>query len=37
VAFLVWSVGGTCRLSNRPEGAGVMVELALPLESTAAA
>ena len=32
VAFLVWSVGGSCRLNNRSEGPGVTVELALPLE-----
>ena len=31
VAALVWNVGGTCRLYNRQEGAGVVVELILPL------
>jgi len=31
VASLVWGVGGTCRLYNREEGPGVIVELVLPL------
>ncbi len=31
VASLVWSAGGTCRLYNRPDGPGVVVELGLPL------
>ncbi len=31
VASLVWGVGGTCRIYNREEGAGVVVELVLPL------
>jgi CheY-like chemotaxis protein len=31
VAALVWSVGGTCRIHNREEGPGVVVELVLPL------
>jgi two-component system, cell cycle response regulator len=31
VAALVWNVGGTCRLYNRQEGTGVVVELVLPL------
>jgi DNA-binding response OmpR family regulator len=30
VASLIWEVGGTCRLYNRPEGPGVVVELILP-------
>jgi len=30
VATLVGEVGGTCELSNRPEGRGVVVELSLP-------
>ena len=31
VASLVWGVGGTCRIHNREEGPGVVVELVLPL------
>jgi K+-sensing histidine kinase KdpD len=31
VAVLVWGVGGTCRMYNRPQGPGVVVELVLPL------
>jgi signal transduction histidine kinase len=31
VASLVWGVGGTCRIYNREEGLGVVVELVLPL------
>jgi signal transduction histidine kinase len=31
VASLVWGVGGTCRIYNRGEGPGVVVELVLPL------
>jgi signal transduction histidine kinase len=34
VAAFVWSVGGQCRLYNRPTGRGVTVELILPLRST---
>jgi two-component system cell cycle response regulator len=30
VASLVWGVGGTCRLFNREDGPGVVVELVLP-------
>lgn len=30
VAALVWSVGGTCRMYNRDDGPGVVVELTLP-------
>ncbi len=30
VASLVWGVGGSCRLYNRPDGPGVIVELVLP-------
>jgi K+-sensing histidine kinase KdpD len=32
VSTVIWNVGGTCRLSNRETGPGVMVELVLPLE-----
>jgi len=31
VASLVWGVGGACRIYNREEGSGVVVELVLPL------
>ena len=31
VAGLVWNVGGTCRISNRDDWAGVQVELILPV------
>ena len=31
VASMVWSVGGTCRIHNREQGPGVVVELILPL------
>ena len=31
IASLVWGVGGTCRICNREEGSGVVVELVLPL------
>ena len=31
VASLVWEVGGTCRLYNREEGPGVVVELIRPV------
>ncbi|MEN9933911.1 MAG: hypothetical protein RLZZ387_490 [Chloroflexota bacterium] len=31
VAQLVWGAGGSCRLTNRTDGAGVIVELNLPL------
>jgi K+-sensing histidine kinase KdpD len=34
VASLVWEVGGTCRLYNRLEGPGVVVELILPQSSS---
>jgi K+-sensing histidine kinase KdpD len=30
-ASLVWTVGGACRLYNRPDGPGVIVELSVPL------
>lgn len=30
VASLVWGVGGTCRIYNREDGPGVVVELVLP-------
>jgi signal transduction histidine kinase len=33
VASLVWSVGGKCRLYNRDDGPGVVVELDLPVLS----
>jgi K+-sensing histidine kinase KdpD len=32
VAALVWEVGGTCRAYNRQDGAGIVVELLLPVE-----
>ncbi len=35
VALLVWGVGGTYRLYNRPDGPGVVVELTLPLARSA--
>jgi two-component system cell cycle response regulator len=35
VATLVWKVGGDLWLRNRPDGPGVIVELKIPLESTA--
>jgi len=31
VAAMVWGVGGTCRIHNREQGPGVVVELVLPL------
>lgn len=31
VASLMWEVGGTCHLANRPDGPGVVVELIIPL------
>ena len=31
IASLVWQAGGKCRLYNRPEGPGVIVELKLPI------
>jgi signal transduction histidine kinase len=37
VATLVWSVRGTCRLRNRDDGPGMVVELILPLVSAAEA
>ncbi|NBV20511.1 MAG: response regulator [Proteobacteria bacterium] len=30
IASLIWEAGGSCRMSNRPAGAGVIVELVLP-------
>jgi K+-sensing histidine kinase KdpD len=30
VATLIWNVGGTCSLANRPEGRGVVVGLRVP-------
>jgi len=33
VASIVWSVGGTCSARNREDGLGVVVELALPINS----
>ena len=30
VAALVWEVGGQCRLANRVDGTGVVVELSSP-------
>ena len=33
VATIVWQVGGQCRLYNREDGAGVVVELTLPVQA----
>lgn len=30
VAQLLWSVGGTCRIANRDDGSGIVVELSIP-------
>jgi hypothetical protein len=35
VATLVWKAGGEIWLRNRHDGPGVIVELKIPLESTA--
>lgn len=35
VAQVCWAAGGTCRLANRPDGPGLIVELALPLSDEA--
>jgi K+-sensing histidine kinase KdpD len=35
VAAMVWGVGGTCRIHNREQGPGVVVELVLPLAQDA--
>jgi nitrogen fixation/metabolism regulation signal transduction histidine kinase len=35
VATLLWKVGGDLSLRNRPDSPGVVVELKIPLESTA--
>jgi two-component system, cell cycle response regulator len=32
VATIVWGVGGRCRMYNRPNGSGVIVELIIPVE-----
>lgn len=32
VAALIWEVGGSCRLRNRPDGVGTIVELTIPLD-----
>lgn len=32
VAALIWEVGGSCRLRNRSDGPGTIVELSIPLE-----
>lgn len=32
VATIVWGVGGRCRMYNRPNGPGVIVELIIPVE-----
>ena len=37
VASLVWEIGGQCRLANREDGPGVVVELQLPLSNIPAA
>lgn len=34
VALFIWSVGGKCRIANRTDTAGVIVELILPLDET---
>jgi len=34
---VLWSVGGSCRIENRDVGAGIMVELTVPLTTTGAA
>ena len=34
IAALVWEAGGQCRLSNREDGPGVIVELQLPVHKT---
>jgi two-component system cell cycle response regulator len=34
VASMVWGIGGMCRMYNREEGVGVVLELVLPLEMT---
>ena len=34
VASLVWEIGGQCRLANREDGPGVVVELQLPFSTT---
>jgi K+-sensing histidine kinase KdpD len=31
VAIIVWTVGGTCRMTNRDDGPGVIVELTVPV------
>lgn len=35
VATLIWKAGGNLRLRNRSEGPGIIVDLKIPLESTA--
>jgi K+-sensing histidine kinase KdpD len=32
VAYLIWSIGGTCRAYNREDGPGIVVELVLPVD-----
>ncbi len=32
VALLIWNAGGSCRIYNREEGPGVVIELEIPLE-----
>jgi K+-sensing histidine kinase KdpD len=32
VAALIWEVGGSCRLRNRTDGVGTIVELVIPLD-----
>ncbi|MDT8304644.1 MAG: response regulator [Anaerolineae bacterium] len=32
VATIIWGVGGRCRMYNRPNGSGVIVELIIPVE-----
>ncbi|MBG0776676.1 MAG: hybrid sensor histidine kinase/response regulator [Desulfovibrionaceae bacterium] len=35
IATTVWGVGGSCRIANRTDGPGMVVELVLPLAPTA--
>jgi hypothetical protein len=34
VATLIWKSGGAINLRNRSDGAGVIIDLKIPLEST---
>jgi signal transduction histidine kinase len=35
IASLIWQVGGSCSISNREDGSGIVVELLLPASNTA--